>query len=194
MNCTRDNCMELATVHFLRAESFSVANEEHLCEMHAREYISRYHRSAYRRGPAEPSRGGIAEYYIELLAVHESSEEQGIYLRMAGGETRFFMLIGSVEAWTLSYNIRTKAVGRPLTHNAFFNTIRALGGTLTEVLVDRFDQAAKCYHAKLHIERSGQLIIVDVRPSDAFNLAVISRVPILIAAHLLQENAETSNG
>jgi len=109
-------------------------------------------------------------------------------LRNVGGEYRFFMLTGMLEAWALSYNLKNEVLSRPLTHKALSNAITALGGTLQDVVLDYFDEANKWYHAKLRIVNAHRLVAVDVRPSDAFNMAVVCKVPILILAEVLKRH------
>ncbi len=65
------------------------------------------------------------------------------------------------------------------------SAIQALGGALQDVLIDKFEQ--EIFHAKLHIDQRGQLISVDVRPTDAIALALMCDLPIEIAESVLNK-------
>lgn len=184
MRCSRQGCNETAILHFISAKEYVCLDEQHLCEAHGREFIAHYHSIAYPIGSRSTRTHALARFDIELLVIYEHSDEQGIYLRKFGGVERFFMLIGTVEAWALSYNLKHEQSARPLTHQALGSLIVVLGGQLQDVLVDYFDETAKCYHAKLRIQHGNRLLNLDVRPTDAFNVAVVCNVPILLAQNL----------
>jgi bifunctional DNase/RNase len=69
-----------------------------------------------------------------------------------------------------------------MTHQAMAEVLEALDGKLQDVIV--YDlvkrQTDSYYCAYLRIARAGDVINVDVRPSDALTLAVICETPILI--------------
>ncbi|NBQ14414.1 MAG: bifunctional nuclease family protein, partial [Proteobacteria bacterium] len=64
-------------------------------------------------------------------------------------------------------------------------TIRALGGTLKAIHIHDLDSGT--FFAKLVIERDGETVEVDSRPSDAIALGVADGVPILVDDRVLDE-------
>ncbi|MBI2063801.1 MAG: bifunctional nuclease family protein [Candidatus Yanofskybacteria bacterium] len=74
---------------------------------------------------------------------------------------------------------------RPLTHDLFKNTLEELGCELMEVIIT--EQKENTYFANLCLDKDGQEIIVDSRPSDAIALALRFGSPILIGESLFLE-------
>jgi len=58
---------------------------------------------------------------------------------------------------------------RPLTHDAWADTSRALGGQVQDVLI--YDLKDYTYYVWVRIQHNGGIVQVDLRPSDAVILA-----------------------
>jgi uncharacterized protein len=70
-----------------------------------------------------------------------------------------------------------------LTHDALADAIDVLGGEVQDVLISRFENQ---YHfTGLRIRQNGELVLVDMRPSDAFILAVIENKRIFVSNEVL---------
>jgi len=188
VNCSWGGCGQHAVVHLLSAKQYRCIDEQHLCERHGREFMAEYHAVAYPAGLRSADDSALVQLDVELLAIYEGSNEQGIYLRDVNGSERFFMLIGTVEAWALCYCLKHETSLRPMTHQTLSNTIAALGGRVKDALLDEFSESPRCYHAKLRIEVAGKTVAVDVRPSDAFCVATLNAVPILILGHVMRSS------
>src|SRR5262249_29295079 len=110
-----------------------------------------------------------------------------VMLEEVGGGRAFYLANGVFEATTIDRRLKGLTSPRPLTHDAWASTIAALGGTVENVLIN--DLLENTYYSEARIRQGDRLIRVDVRPSDAFTLALISGVPILIAERVLDEVA-----
>ena len=74
---------------------------------------------------------------------------------------------------------------RPLTYDLFKNTIEKLGAKVKRVaIVDYRDNA---YIAELVLEKEGEEIIIDSRPSDAINLALRFNAPIYLNENVVKK-------
>jgi bifunctional DNase/RNase len=180
-----DLCKNQAVVHVTVARDRTCAEEKHLCEAHGQEFTA-----AARRGPAGDGAprgaGGTALFDIDLLVVSELSDIQVLHLREVDGGRRFPLVCGIFEATCLDRTLKRLAAPRPLTHDAWAATITALGGRLEDVVVSHL--SGRTYHANLRIRQADdRLVEVDVRPSDACNLAVLCGAPIRIAEEVLAE-------
>jgi len=90
------------------------------------------------------------------------SEAEGIILKQSGVETP-----------------------RPLTYDLLKNIIEALGGEVKHVaIIDKKDNA---YIAEIVIEKNGQEIKIDSRPSDAINIALRFDAPIYLEETVVQK-------
>ena len=78
------------------------------------------------------------------------------------------------------HNIKRK---RPVTHDLCKSMIVALGATLQRVQITRVED--NTYYGELHLERSGAVMHIDSRPSDAIAIAVRLDAPIFATEALL---------
>jgi uncharacterized protein len=107
----------------------------------------------------------------------------GRVLREAGDGRTLPLVCGIFEATALDRRLKGMESPRPLTHDGWAASIEALGGEVRAVIID--DLREYVYHAKARISQGGRLVAVDIRPSDAIVLALVCRVPILVAERLL---------
>ncbi len=90
------------------------------------------------------------------------SEAEGIILKQSGVETP-----------------------RPLTYDLLKNIIQELGGTVKQVaIIDKKDNA---YIAEIVIEKDGEEIRIDSRPSDAINIALRFDAPIYLDENVVKK-------
>ena len=96
--------------------------------------------------------------------------------------------IGQVEAHSIVVHMHGVKHERPFTHDLCKSLIQSMGGKLRRVQITRVENST--YYGELHIERSGVLIQVDSRPSDAIAIAIRVDAPIFAAEALLVEPGE----
>jgi bifunctional DNase/RNase len=61
------------------------------------------------------------------------------------------------------------------------------GGRLENAVIDRYHEHEQIYEAKLHFTYGGGSVELDVRPSDAFAVAVACHAPILVSIDILEK-------
>jgi bifunctional DNase/RNase len=157
--------------------------EQHLCEQHAHAVLTNhdFHRSV---GIGELGHTpGARCFDIELVVISEIHDQQVVYLKEVGGRRFFPLLIGIFEATALDRNLKEFQSPRPLTHDAMFDAIDALGGVLQDVMISELED--QIYYTDLRIRQNDELVVVDIRPSDAFVLAVLANKPIFISDDVL---------
>ena len=76
---------------------------------------------------------------------------------------------------------------RPLTHDLCKTIITGLGATLKRVQITRVEN--NTYYGELLLERDGNSIRVDSRPSDAIAIALRLEAPIFAAESLLMSTS-----
>ena len=74
-----------------------------------------------------------------------------------------------------------------MTHDLILSMIELFGAKIDRIEIT--DIVEGVYFAMLVIERQGVNFEIDARPSDALAVAVRSQAPILIAEHVVEQNA-----
>jgi uncharacterized protein len=191
MQCTFGGCDKKAVFHLTHVESRRCRREEHLCEEHARPELTGYPILQLIGSPTLRERhtgipGVLPDakcFDIDLVVISEVHDEQVVYLREVGGDQKIPILIGIFEATSLARRMTGHASPRPLTHDATAMIIRALGAEVEDVVIDALEQ--RSFHAKLRMRQGGDLLTVDIRPSDAFMLAAAFDRPIFFTNKVL---------
>jgi bifunctional DNase/RNase len=187
MRC--EECQEAATLHITLVRSRAFLGEKHLCEPHARYFLEAPAGpppgpSAGRTTPS-PAGDGVVRLDLVRLIISEVHEQQIVTLEEEGGGRAFSIVIGIFEATSIDRRLKGLPTPRPLTHDAWASTIPALGGEVQDVLIN--DLRDHTYYTEARIRQGDRLVRVDVRPSDAFALALTCAAPILIAERVLDE-------
>ena len=93
--------------------------------------------------------------------------------------------IGLLEANAIDKELNNIASPRPMTHDLLHSILTQVSVKVKEVkIVDLKDHT---YYATLLLKLNKGVIEVDARPSDAIILALKSKIPIFVAAKILEE-------
>ena len=122
---------------------------------------------------------------LARIIISETTDQQVIVLKERMGEREFPIVIGINEALSIDRRLKEIPTPRPMTHDLMASIIETLEGHLEKIVVN--DLRDHTFYAKLVIRRSGQLLEVDSRPSDAIALGVGGDTPIYVADHVLKE-------
>lgn len=93
--------------------------------------------------------------------------------------------VGIFEANAIAMEIEKAAVPRPMTHDLLLHSIRALGAEVTRVVVSQLKEDT--FYAVVWLNRAGETITLDARPSDALALALRSDCSIFVARSVLEQ-------
>ncbi len=92
--------------------------------------------------------------------------------------------VGIFEANAIALEIEKTATPRPMTHDLLANLIRTLDGEVRRVVITELRDDV--YYAVIWMERDGELISLDARPSDALALALRTDCPIFLSEQVLR--------
>lgn len=97
--------------------------------------------------------------------------------------------IGPTEAFNLSASLTGVEFTRPMSPQFAAGLLRALGGRVRQVKIDRLVavRGGTAYGSTVEIAGPSGTELVDARPSDALNLAALSPAPIMVAPEILAD-------
>jgi bifunctional DNase/RNase len=99
--------------------------------------------------------------------------------------------IGASEAHAIALEIEKVTPARPLTHDLLKNLLIGLETTVRKVVVTELREDT--FFAVIWLERDGQTISIDSRPSDALALALRMDCPIYVDDEVLKNSKVASN-
>lgn len=127
----------------------------------------------------------MVEMELFEIRIDETNQEQVIVLREKEGERLLPILIGIFEAQAIHIKIHGERLPRPLTHDLLASVIEALGAELKLVLINKLQE--NTFYARLILERDGEDVEVDSRPSDAIALAIRVDAPLYVNEEVLEQ-------
>ncbi len=98
--------------------------------------------------------------------------------------------VGIYEANAIALEIEKVATPRPMTHDLIKNLLMGLDTRISKVVVS--DLREDTFYAVISLERDGQVITVDSRPSDALALALRVDCPIYVEEDVLKNSKVAS--
>jgi uncharacterized protein len=136
----------------------------------------------------------MVEVIVSRLGLDSTTQSHVVILQEKDGERLLPIWIGQPEAESIVMQMHNIKRQRPLTHDLCKNLIVGLGATLQGVHITRVEK--NTYYAELHIQRGGEVVHVDSRPSDSIAIALRLEAPIFAAEELLtdvtvEESSET---
>jgi len=94
--------------------------------------------------------------------------------------------VGVYEANAIALEIEKVTPPRPMTHDLIKNLLMGLGGGVRKVVVS--DLQNDTFYAMIWVERNGEMIAVDSRPSDALAVALRLDCPIYVEDDVLSSS------
>jgi bifunctional DNase/RNase len=98
--------------------------------------------------------------------------------------------VGVYEANAIALEIEKVATPRPMTHDLVRNVLIGLGTGVRKVVVNELKDDT--FYAVIFLERDGELISIDSRPSDALAVALRLDCPIFVDDDVLKSSKVAS--
>ena len=129
---------------------------------------------------------------LQVVAITNSESHPGqfaLVLEDVEMKRRIPVTIGTMEAQSIAMVVEKMKPNRPQTHDLFYNSMKALGIHIEEVVINEI--VDNRYHASLILNNKGQKETVDARTSDAVALAVRFECPIYTFDFILEQTGFT---
>ncbi len=114
-----------------------------------------------------------------------------VLLKESESETVLPIWVGIYEANAIALEIEKVSTPRPMTHDLLKNLIVGLETTVRKVVVTELKDDT--FYAVIWIERGGELISIDSRPSDALALALRMDCPIFVEDEVLKTSKQATD-
>jgi hypothetical protein len=118
----------------------------------------------------------MIEMAVDSIRVSLMNYQRVVILKEKETSRYLPIWIGASEADAIAVKLQGTSVLRPLTHDLMQSIIDALGGKVTSIVIS--DLQKDVFFAKVILDRNGEQVEIDSRPSDAIALAVRVQAPI----------------
>lgn len=126
------------------------------------------------------------EMKIRGLMMDPASNMPIVILKDANGPAVLPIWVGIYEANAIALEIEKVSTPRPMTHDLLKNLLVGLEALVRKVVVSELKDDT--FYAVIWLERDGQVISIDSRPSDALALALRVDCPIYVEDEVLKNS------
>jgi bifunctional DNase/RNase len=130
----------------------------------------------------------VVEVKINGLAVDAQAKSHVVILKEKDGERVLPIWIGPAEAQAIARELAGQRFQRPLTHDLLANIVDGLKARVTRVVIAELKD--NTFYAQLLIDRDGEAVVIDARPSDSIAVALRCGADIFVNEKLLNEPGE----
>jgi bifunctional DNase/RNase len=109
-----------------------------------------------------------------------------VVLKDASGSAVLPIWVGVYEANAIALEIEKVQTPRPMTHDLLKNVLFGLDAQVQKVVVN--DLRDETFYALIWVERNGERMSIDSRPSDALALALRVDCPIYVEENVLKSS------
>ena len=109
-----------------------------------------------------------------------------VVLKDVQGQAVLPIWVGVYEANAIALEIEKVQTPRPMTHDLLKNVLMGLDGRVSKIVVNELKDDT--FYALIWVERDGQMMTIDSRPSDALALALRMDCPIFVDEQVLKSS------
>lgn len=131
------------------------------------------------------------EMTIRGLLMDPVTQMPIVILKDVGGDSVLPIWVGVYEANAIALEMEKVSTPRPMTHDLIKNVLTGLETHVHKVVVT--DLREDTFYAVIWLERGGEVISIDSRPSDALALALRVDCPIFVDDLVLKNSKQAAN-
>jgi bifunctional DNase/RNase len=148
---------------------------------------------------ATPTEAGLVEMRlvkVVALAISDGDPSNVVVLEAVSQDQVLPIEIGPAEAFNLAAALTGVELARPMAPQFAVGLVRALGGRVRQVRIDRLIPmfGGNALGAVVEVEGPAGIEVVDARPSDALNLLALMPAPVFASPEVLAEAAARMAG
>jgi uncharacterized protein len=114
-----------------------------------------------------------------------------VILKDIAGDAVLPIWVGAFEAQAIALEMEKVSTPRPMTHDLIKNVLTGLETQVHKVVVTELKEDT--FYAVIWLERGGEVISIDSRPSDALALALRVDCPIFVDDLVLKTSKQAAN-
>ncbi len=126
----------------------------------------------------------MIEVMIDSIRVSLTSQQRIVLLRSLETDRYLPIWIGPYETESITIALQEIELARPQAHDLLILMLKKLDAHLRRVEITALKDDV--FFGNLVVEKDGQMIDIDARPSDSIAMAVRAHVPILLAEEILE--------
>jgi len=131
------------------------------------------------------------EMTIRGLLMDPVTQMPIVILKDVGGDSVLPIWVGVYEANAIALEMEKVSTPRPMTHDLIKNVLTGLETQVHKVVVTELREDT--FYAVIWLERGGEAISIDSRPSDALALALRVDCPIFVDDLVLKTSKQAAN-
>ncbi len=131
------------------------------------------------------------EMTIRGLLMDPVTNSPIVILKDVAGDTVLPIWVGVYEAHAIQLEMEKVSTPRPMTHDLIKNVLTGLETQVHKVVVTELREDT--FYALIWLERGGEVISIDSRPSDALALALRVDCPIFVDDLVLKSSKLAAN-
>ncbi|MGA8868753.1 MAG: bifunctional nuclease family protein [Candidatus Sulfotelmatobacter sp.] len=131
------------------------------------------------------------EMTIRGLMLDPVTQMPIVILKDVAGDSVLPIWVGVFEANAIALEMEKVSTPRPMTHDLIKNVLTGLETQVHKVVVTELREDT--FYAVIWLERGGEVVSVDSRPSDALALALRVDCPIFVDEVVLKTSKQAAN-
>lgn len=124
------------------------------------------------------------EMTIKGLMIDPVTNMPIVILKDKEGSRVLPIWVGIFEANAIALQIENITTPRPMTHDLMKNLLGDLNASVEKIVVN--DLRENTFYAMIYLNRAGEMVAVDSRPSDAIALALRAKAPIYVEESVVE--------
>jgi bifunctional DNase/RNase len=125
------------------------------------------------------------EMKVKFLTFDSTSNGFVVLLMDLANKTGLPIWIGPFEANAIAMKLKKIGSQRPMTHDLIHSILNNLESKVVKIVVN--DLKENTYYALIYLNRKGDEIVIDSRPSDAIAIALAVDAPIFVSDQVIEK-------
>jgi bifunctional DNase/RNase len=146
----------------------------------------RFRPSRLKAGSLQQRRDSMyVEMKVKFLTFDSTSNGFVVLLMDLANKTGLPIWIGPFEANAIAMKLKKIGSQRPMTHDLIHSILNNLESKVIKIVVN--DLKENTYYALIYLNRKGDEIVIDSRPSDAIAIALAVDAPIFVSNQVIEK-------